>query len=56
MSIFQFAVVKEDEGKSSLTSNYMLNYETFMAFVIYTKNGYLYLGNALVYEQNAVTT
>lgn len=56
MNIFQFATVKRDEWKSSLTSNYVLNYETFMAFGIYTKNGYLYLGNALAYEQNAVET
>lgn len=27
----------------------MSNYETFMAFGIYTKNDYLYLGNALAY-------
>lgn len=51
MSIFQFATVKGDEWKSSLTSDYVLNYETFMAFGIYTKNGYLYLGNALAYEK-----
>lgn len=38
-------------GKSSPTSNYVLNYETFMAFGIYTKNGCLYLGNALAQEQ-----
>lgn len=51
MSIFQFATVKGDEWKSSVTSDYVLNYETFMAFGIYTKNGYLYLGNALAYEK-----